>query len=58
MTHVLLDAEVRRLEELRKQDDPGTPRSCFAHARLGLRDVRVDVPRAGELGRRDRHRPG
>ncbi len=58
MPHVLLDAEVRRLEQLRQQDDLGALARGLAHRGFRLRHVGVDVPAAGELRGRDRDRPG
>ena len=56
--HVLLDAEIRRLEQLRQQDDVRAGGGRLAHQPLGTRDVRLRVPAAGHLNGRHRHRAG
>ena len=53
VTHVLLDAEIRRLEQLLQQDHLRATRRGLAHQRLGAIEVRIGVPTAGELGRGD-----
>ena len=55
MPHVLLDAEVRRLEQLGQQDDLRAALRGLAHGLLALGDVAVGVPVARELGCGDRH---
>ena len=50
MTRVLLDAEVRRLEQLLDEDDLRALLRRLPHQPLGRGDVRVDIPAAGELG--------
>ena len=53
--HVLLDAEVRRLEQLGQQDDLRAALRGLAHGLLALGDVAVGVPVTRELGGGDRH---
>ncbi|MDT4873691.1 hypothetical protein FQZ97_1089480 [compost metagenome] len=47
---VLLDAEVRRGEQLLQQDQLRALGGRFAHQLLGLVEVLAQVPAAGELG--------
>ena len=51
---VLLDAEIRRLEQLLQQDDLRALTRRPAHQRFSACDVRIDIPVAGELRGRDR----
>src|SRR5262249_58535569 len=57
MAYVLLDTEIRGLEELRKQDDLRAPGCGAAHQALGAGDVLIRIPIAGHLDGRDRQRP-
>ena len=52
VARILLDAEVRRLEQFLDQDDLRALLRRLAHQLLGVGDVRCHVPAAGELRRR------
>src|SRR5688572_11414245 len=54
MARVLLDAEVRRLEQLLDEDDLRATLRGVADQAFGRGDVPVDVPAAGELHGRNR----
>ena len=54
MLGILLDAEIRRLEQLLQQDDLRALVGGLARQALGARDVGVDVPVARHLGGGDR----
>jgi len=58
VTRVLLDAEVRRLEQLGQEDHLRAPRGRLAHQLLGPGDVAFDVPVAGHLDGGHCHRSG